>query len=670
MKKGLRILPSLLAALLLMTAAWADPISGENPFEGEMIGITWRDLGLAGADRLPVYCAPFDGAEQAGNGKAAVSTGEPFRLLGTLQYGEWGMIDYTIDSQSGRIGWIRLPETDWLLTPYGDLSFSRTAMRTVRDTEITDDPLRSGRTVTVIPEGETVIGMFMLTDSRRDWIYAETARDGRPVWGFVPSDALEDISETLVTRDGDTVRVAEGVTLLGMTTDYTYGDVQEGEPEIVARIEPGDIGIEYLDLSETALNGIISRLELPGSLRRIGAEGLSYGRVTELRLPGSITEVSDDALYGMRVDRMILAADYTGPIPGGSYSSVGRWETEDGNPIYRDIDGVLYSADGKVLLNYPSMRSDEHYDVPAGTEEIGDYAFTDSGKTLPLRSVSLPIGLKKIGKRAFSGCAYLISMTVPLTVKEIDPTAFEECVSLERLSLPPGMSAELSEWVQAEDFSAFRGDNGGTLPAPRPKEEWETEDDGFRGYSVRIDNEAGSGTVPVYEDEYSANIAGEAAVGTTEWVSAIRNGRACLWWGWIGLENAMSDPGDVFFTIADAQPLNPVRDNPEGAPMTFYSLDGGQACFFTPAGERKIPVRDTLLYRTDGSRTDRMGVIVPQGESVSLLDRPGGESLGHLYADMQVLVTEEDGGWLKVETGAAAGWIPREAVQIVIRKAE
>ena len=88
---------------------------------------------------------------------------------------------------------------------------------------------------------------------------------------------------------------------------------------------------------------------------------------------------------------------------------------------------------------------------------------------LDLQSISLPIGLEKIGACAFSGCGWLRSLTVPLTVKELDKTAFHNCVSLERLSLPPNLTAEIGNWAEPADFTWFNGDNGSTLAAPKPQ---------------------------------------------------------------------------------------------------------------------------------------------------------------------------------------------------------
>jgi len=64
------------------------------------------------------------------------------------------------------------------------------------------------------------------------------------------------------------------------------------------------------------------------------------------------------------------------------------------------IDGVIFSADGKILIEYPRERIDEKYVVPEGTEIIGEEAFLS---TAYLHEITLPTSLKEIRGRAFAG---------------------------------------------------------------------------------------------------------------------------------------------------------------------------------------------------------------------------------------------------------------------------
>ena len=61
--------------------------------------------------------------------------------------------------------------------------------------------------------------------------------------------------------------------------------------------------------------------------------------------------------------------------------------------------------------------------IPEGITEIEDEAFAG----ISAERVILPAGLRRIGKRAFAGCAHLKYVNIPLSVTDIDETAFEGC---------------------------------------------------------------------------------------------------------------------------------------------------------------------------------------------------------------------------------------------------
>ena len=638
----------------------------EDPF-AETAEINWKDLGQKKAQKLAVYSAPFAEAWRGAKGKAALSTKEKFTLLGSLQEGTWGMVEYRVNKKNCRVGWIQLPEEGAALTRHQDLSFRRKPFRTVFAVSMTDDPNGGRREIRKLAAGETVVGMCVYHAESRDWIYAETEIQGKTAWGFLPAEALEE-GEPLIHQEGDTLVIHEGVTVLGGL--HEYQQLSEEEDAWVMVIEPGDIelqGLLYFESGGTetdAYNEGIRRLSLPGSLRAFGSEALVSGVLEELRIDGSVTQMSRDALYAVSLGRITLAQDYTGEIPDGEYVRVGEWKIEAGNPRYSDRDGVLFSADGKTLIRYPNMRTETHYDVPAGTEAIADGAFDSDGMDIALQSVSLPIGLKRIGKRAFSGCGLLRSLTVPLTVTEVDETAFRNCVSLERLSLPPGMTASVGEWVQKTDFTWFNGDNGSTMAAPAEKEPWEED---YASYPVLLDNEAGSGSVPLYAGPDSAEVIGEMPAGAAAWVYRIENGRADVSGSeeeprWAALENLQNQPGDLFFTITGAEMTNAAQD---GRKLFFRFLNAEGAVFGDWSDnfyQVTVPYEDVRLIRVDGPREETVGIIRAEDPAVRLQKEPEGEPIAHLYFETQAWVTEQREGWLRIETGLGEGWIPENSL--------
>ena len=671
-KKGF-LLCALLSALLICAAA-----SGELPAiqPGEAVRADWRSLGVQKKDKLAVSGAPFEDAWRGAKGKAAVSAAEYFSVLGSAQGGEWLLIEYAVDRKSGRIGWIRTPENFRNTDAVRQLWPERALYRLTRDALLTDDPGGSRREIRTLRAEETVIGMMTLDAGGTGWICAETEADGKTVWGFVESGALESVP--LYRREEDRLVIREGVTSMGYSWDETR------------KIRPGDIHCPAVSVYEE-FGETVRSVRFPSSLRMLGDESFYAPKFGELVLPGSLESVSQWALYGGSVDRMVLAEDYTAGIPGGEYTTFGGWEVRAGNPVYSARDGVLFSADGKTLLSYPNGLTAVHYDVPAGTEKIAARAFHDDMMSYPLQTVSLPIGLKSIGEHAFSGCGRLHSLTVPLTVTELDPKAFSCCVSLERLSLPPGLSVSFEDdWALYEHFPAYTGDNGATLTAPRTNEWEEPSPDGeaAAAYGIWVSGTNGEGAVPVYPSAEAETPSGELRSGAWRMVYRVRNGRGLTGSGdggeeWIPLENTLPVSRDVFFTVSKIIP------SPEGEKeLAEQGLAGFTSCWFdaesmtggfakAEAGntwevtEGRLPADRLILFRPHTGDGRSFGLLNAPAEEqpVRLYDVPDGTPQDWTYRGDQAEILESAGDWIRIRTSRSAGWVKADSL-IAVKQEE
>lgn len=127
----------------------------------------------------------------------------------------------------------------------------------------------------------------------------------------------------------------------------------------------------------------------------------------------------------------------------------------EGNAAFRSGDGVLFSADGRTLVAYPSGKTATAYVVPDGVVEIAPYAFQGC-KTLA--EVEFPSRLRTIGACAFSGTA-LTDVALPSGLETLGDAAFAECESLTEISLPDGLQT-LGAWA----FSQCRALRAVALP--------------------------------------------------------------------------------------------------------------------------------------------------------------------------------------------------------------
>ncbi len=190
--------------------------------------------------------------------------------------------------------------------------------------------------------------------------------------------------------------------------------------------------------------------------------------------------VSGDYTYRLREDGTVMLTGYTGSeaeitlpeelegkavtalgmgaqpnsgtvrvtIPAGIVEAEGNlfrsWEhiaeiaVAEGHPTLTVEDGVLFTAD-HTLVCFPRMlRADEpaDYEIPAGTERIGAYAFSGCRGILSLRIADT---VTEIGSYAFAYCRFTM-VTIPGSVAVIPDGAFTGCALLTRVNLSEGLT--------------------------------------------------------------------------------------------------------------------------------------------------------------------------------------------------------------------------------------
>lgn len=634
-----------------------------------------RELDLEGStvaglpEAAQVFAAPFDGAWSEPDWTLAPQTS--FWLMGTMDRGAWLWIEYPVDEHTNRIGWIRRPDGCGIMAN-DQFPSDRSLMTVVGEAvPVTNDPFGSMRAFRILGQGDQVIALAEMKDPQtgRQWVCVEYWIEERPAWGFVEPASLKMVEESaFYTVSGLTLSIQSGVGRIGcpihpfIGNEYDYDSIESTD-------SPGDIALYGFDLSY-GFPGM-KEIVLPDTLHALGGEAFVSSRMEQFRIPGSVRFVDPDAFLYSTIGTLALAKDFTGELFLWD-TTVGAYQIEEGNPKYKSVDGVMFSADMKTLIHYPNGRAGTHYDVPAGVEHIADYAFSDDSMALPLQSISLPVGLKTIGYCAFSGCGRLNSIALPLTVTSVDPTAFYNCVSLERVSAPPWITIQKETGdfaAEYQDNTWYNGDNG------------ETADDDYEVFGVQARLQAGFGlrTVPVYAEAEGDKITRTASIGEQVYIQGKTNGRYRVannsdWRksDWLEQENVLLDPGATFFTIQEA--VYPPEGNGRYV-FGFYYYDDMTALFWDPEGPREndepasLTVPSTacrlLRPRTGDDRT--LGLIVAPDmlTPVWVLNAAGGEPVACLFAGYQAEVLQDEGKWLHIRTMQTDGWIPSESFQTV-----
>ena len=201
--------------------------------------------------------------------------------------------------------------------------------------------------------------------------------------------------------------------------------------------------------------------------------------ITELYLPASLSELEADALVNMDQLKNI--------------------HVSTANHTFRSIDGVLFSHDSTVLLNYPA-RHGTSYRIPDGTVEIGPQAFqrtqirnivfnhglvtigNEAFSETRINRFDLPDGIVTIGDRAFEQ-TLITALTIPDSVISVGESAFSGC---KQLSLIYGSGNIQNIEANAFEFISFMARIFGPAEDCALKQAAEESRHYYNGYVVTL----------------------------------------------------------------------------------------------------------------------------------------------------------------------------------------
>ncbi len=201
---------------------------------------------------------------------------------------------------------------------------------------------------------------------------------------------------------------------------------------------------------------------VPPGTKSIGAGAFSgYSGFLSVSIPEGVTNISSWAFENCSGLANITIPKSTKDIARNAFfgcRKLAAFNVAAGNPSYKSLDGVLFSADGKRLEKYPPRKLGTSYAIPGGVTAVVTLAFEQCQF---LESVSVPKSLVRIEREAFSGSEKLFdrnSNTNVLLVgdwavgrqnnaKAIDLAgvrgiadgAFEGCGDLRSVTIPMGM---------------------------------------------------------------------------------------------------------------------------------------------------------------------------------------------------------------------------------------
>ena len=173
------------------------------------------------------------------------------------------------------------------------------------------------------------------------------------------------------------------------------------------------------------------------------AEITSYsGKDSVLKIPNTldgktVTSIGDQAFAWCRALTSIELPDSVismGVNLFANCESLKNIQVSPEQPVFADIDGVLFNKVEKSLICYPAGKQVEAYEIPQGILQIGDRAFF---RCSSLTNIELPDSVTSIGDQAFAECFALTNIELPDSVTSMGVNPFAGCESLKNIQVSP-----------------------------------------------------------------------------------------------------------------------------------------------------------------------------------------------------------------------------------------
>ncbi|MCR5113668.1 MAG: leucine-rich repeat domain-containing protein [Acholeplasmatales bacterium] len=208
---------------------------------------------------------------------------------------------------------------------------------------------------------------------------------------------------------------------------YQIDSDYEGD---VLKIESSFNGlpVTYIDGEYFDLNNDFSGVELPSTLKKIGAAAfVNFRNLTDITIPDSVEEIESAAFRGCSSLKNVKLNSGIKSIGSECFDSC----TNLNYAIYNN--GYYLGNSENPYLALIEAQDKAGFTIHEDTEIIADEACMDCTN---ITELTIPDSVKYIGADAFSGCNQMTNVNMSNNVISIGRGAFNRCEQLKKIELP------------------------------------------------------------------------------------------------------------------------------------------------------------------------------------------------------------------------------------------
>ena len=179
---------------------------------------------------------------------------------------------------------------------------------------------------------------------------------------------------------------------------------------------------------------------IPDGVEIIASDSFSLCNLMYIKIPEGVEIIENAAFYNcpqlaeVEIPASVISAEGAFAVNCHSLTS---FIVDDDNPVYKDVDGILFSKDDSRIVKFTTGINATSYSIPSTVTTICAYAFS----SCRLSSIDIPVGVETIDDFAFIFCKDLTEVVIPEGTKTIGSQAFDYCDSLVSVTIPASVTA-------------------------------------------------------------------------------------------------------------------------------------------------------------------------------------------------------------------------------------